>query len=174
MPHPFARPEIVPSLPRELLLVGRRENVAFPEWGLTRVRAKIDTGAYSSALDVAQYELFEGEDGLPMVRLRLCGRGRSARVRIVEAPVVGTVVVANTSGARERRPLIEPLMRLGPVVRRIRLTVANRIHMRCRMLLGRQALADTFLVDVRGKDLLRGPSSEKGAEETGSAGQPRI
>jgi hypothetical protein len=137
-----------------LLVVGRRERVCFPEWGLDRVRAKIDTGAFSSSLDVRRYELFAGEDG-PMVRLELLRhRKRPQEIQVVLAPVVGTVSVRNSSGQRESRPLIEPLVRIGPVTRRIRLTVTNRQPMRCPMLLGRQALAGWFLVDVRLKDLL--------------------
>ena len=51
----------------------------------------------------------------------------------------------------ERRPVVEALVRLGPVEKRIRLTVTNRAVMRCRMLLGREALQDDFVVDVRRK-----------------------
>ena len=51
-----------------------------------------------------------------------------------------------------RSPLFyEPVLSLtwaAAVTKRVRLTVANRAHMRFRMLLGRQALAGDFLVDV--------------------------
>jgi hypothetical protein len=138
----------------ELLVIGRREYVEFPEWGPLRVRAKVDTGAYSSALDVDGFELIE-TGGQIRARLHLVLNRRKARgVRVVETPVVGMVVVACSSGASERRPLIEPLVRLGPIERRIRLTVTNRAPMRYRMLLGRQALAGHFLVDVGGAYLL--------------------
>jgi len=63
-------------------------------------------------------------------------------------------VVSNSGGGRERRPLLEALVRLGPVETRIRLTVTNRSHMRFRMLLGRRALAGTFVVDVSRKYVL--------------------
>jgi hypothetical protein len=149
-------PPGVPPLPDGLLLIGRREWVSFPEWDLPPLRAKIDTGAYSSALDVAGYELYEAPDAVLMARLRLVlSRRRPQRVEEVDAPVVRLVTVRNSSGLREQRPLVEPLIRLGPVTRRIRLTITNRARMRTRMLLGRQALAGAFLVDVRSKDLLR-------------------
>jgi hypothetical protein len=147
------------TLPRSVRLIGRREHVDFPEWGLRNVRAKVDTGAYSSVLDVADYELFE-VDGRPMVRVQPASRRRTGRGTF-EAPVVRLVTVANSSGAQERRPLIEALVRLGPVTRRIRLTIANRCRMRCRMLLGRQALAGAFLVDVSRKDLLRSEETSR-------------
>jgi ribosomal protein S6--L-glutamate ligase len=72
--------------------------------------------------------------------------------------VLRTVVVSNSGGMREERPLIEAAVRLGPVHKRIHLTVTNRARMRFRMILGRQALAGSFIVDVSRKYLLRGGS----------------
>jgi hypothetical protein len=43
---------------------------------------------------------------------------------------------------------VAALVRLGPVEKRIRLTIANRAAMRYPMILGREALAGSFLVDV--------------------------
>lgn len=143
----------------QLQLIGRREHVDFPEWGLKRVRAKVDTGAYSSTLDVAGYELLDGESG-PLALLRLALNRRCPdSVRVVRTPVVGFTKVRSSTGCQETRPVIEALIRLGSVSRRIRLTVTDRSRMRCRMLLGRQALAGAFLVDVRGKDLLTRPGT---------------
>lgn len=134
-----------------LLLVGRKERLDFPEWGLHRVRAKIDTGAYSSALDVLEYEIL---DKGRTARLHIAIRRRPAREKVILAPIVGVANVRSTSGHLESRPLIEPLVRLGPVTFRPRLTVTCRAEMRCRMLLGRQALTGRFLVDVRSRYLL--------------------
>jgi hypothetical protein len=142
-------------LPDGHLLIGRREHVSFPAWGLARVRAKVDTGAYSSALDVAGYALLETPGGL-VARLTLAPyRRHPERVMVVEAPVARMVRVACSSGKRQLRPLLEVDVVLGPLTRRIRLTVADRAGLRTPMLLGRQALAGTFLVDVGRKYLLR-------------------
>ncbi len=139
------------------VLIGRREYLAFPEWGLRRVRAKIDTGAWSSALDVADCTLEEGPAG-EMAHLRLVLNPRRPR-RVVEVrtPVLRQAVVRHTGGQCEVRPVVEALVRLGPVQKRIRLTVTNRSHMRCRMILGRQALAGSFVVDVSRKYLVETP-----------------
>jgi hypothetical protein len=146
--------EAGPQQVQQLLRIGRREHVDFPEWGVARVRAKIDTGAYSSALDVAGHELLETEEG-PVAELRLIlNRRRRGAVRVVRTPVVGFTTVRSTTGCQQRRPVISALIRLGPVTRRIRLTVTDRSCMRCRMLLGREALAGAFVVDVQSKDLL--------------------
>ena len=136
------------------LRIGWKERLDFPEWGLRRVRVKVDTGARTSALDAVGYDLVEGERGL-VARLRLdLRRRRAGRIKEVETPVVCMTVVRNTGGIREHRPVVEALVRLGPVERRIRLTIASRAGMCCPMILGREALAGAFVVDVSGKYLL--------------------
>jgi hypothetical protein len=155
IPEPTGPPVAAP--PPGALLIGRKEYLAFPEWGLRRVRVKIDTGAWSSALDVADCELEEGSSGL-MAHLRLAlNPRRPYRVVEVRTPVLRTTVVRHPGGQCEERPVVEALVRLGPVEKRIRLTVTNRAHMRCRMILGRQALAGSFLVDVSRKYLVQTP-----------------
>jgi hypothetical protein len=145
-----------------LLLIGRREYVDFPDWGVRRIRAKIDTGAWSSALDVSGYELGEDERGRPVAHFRLERARQGARRVKVTAPVVGMVSVTSSTGTREQRPLLEVPIRVGPVTRSIRLTLANRLGRRTPMLLGRQALAGVFLVDVRSKYLLTGQDPAPG------------
>ena len=144
-------------LPSPPLVVGWKEYLDLPDWDITGVRAKIDTGARTSALDVAGYELWHDADlGGLRIRLRLAlRRRRLARLTTVEAPVLAIVAVRNSGGACEHRPLIETVIRLGPVQKRIRLTVTNRSAMRFRMILGRQALAGDFQVDVARTYLLR-------------------
>lgn len=136
-------------------MIGRRERVGFPAWGL-RLRAKVDTGAFSSSLDVAEYEVVETESG-SVVRMAIAvSRRHPERVLRVEEPMVRSVYVRSSSGCRVLRPLIEPVVSMGDVTRRVRLTVTDRSKMRFRMLLGRQAIAGLFLVDVREKYLLGG------------------
>jgi hypothetical protein len=137
------------------LPIGWKERLDFPEWGLKRVRVKIDTGARTSALGVAACEIVEIPGRGKVARLRLVlNRRRPGRVRVVETPVLDTVVVSNSAGAREERPLVEAEVRIGPVRKRIRLTITNRAAMRFPMILGREALAGDFIVDVSRQNLL--------------------
>lgn len=136
--------------------IGWKEYVELPEWNLRRIRAKVDTGARTSVLDVAGYDLIDVPGGGQVARLRLAlSRRHPERVTVVEAAVLCLVVVRNTGGTPEVRPLLETTLRLGPVCKRIRLTVTNRAPMRFRMLLGRLTLAGDFVVDVSQKYLLR-------------------
>ncbi len=137
------------------LLIGWKEYVAFPEWGLRRLRVKVDTGACSSALDVEGYELEEYSDAT-VARVQLVlNRKKPGRVRVVEAPVLGFTRVVCSSGVCEQRPVVAALVRLGTVEKRVRLTLTkNRAALRHRMLLGREALNGTFVVDPSRKFLL--------------------
>jgi hypothetical protein len=138
------------------LWIGWKEYLDFPEWQIRRVRVKVDTGARTSALDVLDYEVRDTDSGaVAFLRLAL-SRKHPERVVTVQAPVIGMVCVRNTGGQDECRPVIEPVVRLGWVEKRIRLTLTNRSHMRYRMILGRQALLGTFVVDVSRKYLLKG------------------
>jgi len=137
------------------LLVGWKEYLALPELGVKRIKVKIDTGARTSALDVVSYELRPVDAGL-VADLRLAlDRKHPDRLTVVQVPVLRTIVVSNSSGIREQRPLIETSIRLGPVTKRVRLSITNRAGMRFRMILGRKALEGDFVVDVSRKYVLR-------------------
>jgi hypothetical protein len=138
------------------LVIGWKERLDFPAWGIRRVKAKVDTGARTSALDAVSYELYHADGVGLCIRLRLALMHKHVgELRVVEVPVLRMVVVRNSGGMHEQRPLIETEIRLGPVCKRVRLTVTNRAGMRFRVILGRLALADDFVVDVSKKYLLR-------------------
>jgi hypothetical protein len=137
------------------LTIGWKERVDFPAWSIRRVKVKIDTGARTSALGVLSYDLRQTDSGL-VADLRLAlSRKHPERVTIVTVPVLETVVVTSSTGIQEQRPLIETVIRLGPVTKRIYMTVTNRSRMLFRMILGRKALEGDFVVDVSKKYLLR-------------------
>jgi hypothetical protein len=149
------------------LIVGWKEYLDFPDWGIYRLKAKVDTGARTSALD-ARYTIHKTPAGL-VAELQLpLGKRPGGRVAVVRAPVVGMVRVSNSGGMREERPLIETTLQLGPVTKRIRLTVTSRASMLFRVILGRKALEGDFLVDVSRKYLC-GKRRDSGSGE----GSPR-
>lgn len=156
MLEPSAHPLDTLSANRQPLAIGWKEYLHFTEWDLRRIRVKIDTGARSSALDVVRYELIETAEGRMMATLYLAlDRRHPGRFTRIHTPVLRTVTVRNTSGQSEERPLVETAVRIGPVHKRIRITITNRSCMRYRMILGREALAPDFLVDVSRKYLLK-------------------
>jgi hypothetical protein len=137
------------------LLIGWKEIVDFPDWRLRKVRVKIDTGARTSALDVSSYELHQEADGL-VAELRLTlYRKHPERVKVVRVPVLRMVVVSNSNGMKEQRPLIETRIRLGDFTKTVQLTITNRCTMCFPVILGRKFLEGDFVVDVSRKFVLR-------------------
>src|SRR5262249_28550654 len=112
------------------LLIGWKEYVELPDWGIRRLKVKIDTGARTSVLDVAGYELEDvpGQGLVARLQLRLY-RKHPERLTVVQAPVLRMIEVRNSGGVAEQRPLIETRIRLGLVCKPVRLTITNRAGM---------------------------------------------
>lgn len=134
------------------LVIGWREWVSAPEWGIDRLRAKIDTGARTSAIHVSSIEDLEGG----RLRFDVVRRERPRRRTVtVEADHVREARVRPSTGRTQRRPVVRTLIRIGDWEREIELSLVCREGMLCRMLLGRRAL-DGLLVDPVRKDILGG------------------
>lgn len=135
-----------------LPVLGWKEDAALPEWGIPRLRVKLDTGAKTSAIHVRSSEVIgehhrEGR-ALPVLRLIIpLSRLHQDRIATVEAPVIGYKNVRDTSATAENRPVVRTRLVCGPIDREIDVTVTDRTGMIFRMILGRQALAGHALVD---------------------------
>ncbi|TXD35569.1 ATP-dependent zinc protease [Lujinxingia vulgaris] len=128
-------------------IIGWREWVGLPELGLGRIKAKIDTGARTSALHAENIELFE-RDGEPWVRFEVRPHQRSARDgAVAEYPLHDRRVVRSSSGHEEFRVVIRPVVEVLGQRYAIDLTLTDRKAMGFRMLLGRHAVRGRFLVD---------------------------
>ncbi len=138
-------------------VIGWREWVALPELGVSRVRAKIDTGARSSSLHAYHMERFEIE-GVQMVRFRPEPGKTSASV---EVPVIAERTVRNPGGRQEIRPVINTRLRWNGRLWRIELNLTRRDEMGFRMLLGRQALRNRRILIDPGRSFLGGADPRK-------------
>lgn len=133
-----------PTGSRSHHVIGWSELADLPDWGISRLRAKIDTGARTSALHV--------EDLVYLTRdrvsfdVRLHRRQPERRVRVV-APVTRRGRVRSSSGHYETRIFVQTRFQIGPVIRPIEISLVDREGMLFRMLIGRIALAGFFLVD---------------------------
>lgn len=125
--------------------------VALPAWDIPKIRAKIDTGARTSAIHVSAVEDLPGERVRFQVVLREQPRRRS---QWVEAPIARRSVVKPSSGDRQDRVVCVTPMLLGGVEREIEVSLVCRQGMLCRMLVGRRAIAGDFLVDPDRRYLL--------------------
>lgn len=130
-----------------LTLVGWREWVDLPQLGILRMKAKIDTGARTSALHAWDIEPFD-VNGAPWVRFNLHPIQRNNRSVIsCEAAVIDRRFVRNTGGKQEMRYVIETGVTLGNISWTIEVTLTNRDKMGFRLLLGRTAVKNRFLIN---------------------------
>lgn len=137
-------------------LAGWREWLALPELGIPAIRAKLDTGARSSALHVDDMALFE-RDGLRHVRFALRPGPDLARVE-KEAEVIDIRPVTDSGGRTRERPFIRTTLQLADGSHwSIEMNLTNRADMLFPMLLGRTAMADRLRVDPAQSFLLGRP-----------------
>ena len=129
-----------------LPVFGWRERVALPRLGIDRIKAKLDTGARSSALHVESVEPFLRE-GVRWLRFEVL-TGRHARHPFVcEAPALARRRVRDSGGHVSERWFIETDVALGPLRLGMEMSLTDRCGMLFPMLLGRTALAGRMLVD---------------------------
>lgn len=144
-------------------MIGWREWATLVDLGSVRVKAKIDTGARTSALHAFALEEIE-VDGITHARFEIHPeQKRSHPSVLVEAAIVDRRAVRNSGGAVETRPVITTFVRLGDHAFPIDLTLTRRDEMGFRMLLGRSAVRRRFLIDPGRSYLTNTDSAPKGS-----------
>jgi hypothetical protein len=143
--------------------IGWRENIGLPAMGISSLKAKIDTGARTSALH-ANVIGTRAVDGRRMVEFDLPAALKlPSRRRLM--PVVDKRDIKNTSGIAEKRYVIETLLVLGDRRWKIEITLADRNDMTFEMIIGRTAIRDhRLLVDPSRSFLLGTPGRPRASK----------
>ena len=128
-------------------IIGWREWVALPEFDLPHIKAKVDTGARTSALHAYFVEPFhKGEE--EWVRFGVHPLQRNSRIeKVCVAPIIDKRWVTDSGGHKEERYVISTDIKIADTVFNAELTLTNRDTMIFRMLLGRTALKKRFVID---------------------------
>lgn len=143
----------------EKIIVGWREWLALPDLGIPALKAKIDTGARTSALHAFALAPFDNA-GQMWVRFYLhLSKSHPDQVVCCEAAVIDQREVSDSGGHRELRYVISTTVTLAGHHWPIEITLTNRDTMRFPMLLGRTAMQGRVLVDPAASYRLTSPSA---------------
>jgi ribosomal protein S6--L-glutamate ligase len=145
---------------QEKVIVGSEEWCAFPALGIPTIKARVDSGAKTSALHAINIAPFikEGEN---WVKFDVNPIQKNIKTVIhCEAKLVGKRIVKSSSGFREQRYVIASELEIGGQHWAIEITLTNRDSMGFRMLLGREAMSGRVLVDPEQKYLLGQPTND--------------
>jgi hypothetical protein len=144
------------------IVAGWNERVDLPEWGIYGIRAKLDTGAKTSSLHVSSLKLLKGRKRVKFSIISI--RKKARKTLTLVAPVSRISKVKTSPKHVENRVFIKTTCRLGPVENKIEINLIDRTGMIYRMLLGRTALSNHFLVDSSRFRLLDSHRKKQGAK----------
>ena len=129
---------------KKLKIIGWKETVDLPDWGIESIIAKSDTGARRSALDVCNVvELPNQQIQFDIV----LDRKDRSRTRTVVAPIDHQTHVRSSNGEQHERYFVRTRVVIHGRTKEVEFSLVSRESMVCRILLGRKALEGDFLVD---------------------------
>ncbi|MEX0995172.1 MAG: RimK/LysX family protein [Balneolaceae bacterium] len=130
-------------------LIGRIEKVDFPDLNVFQLKAKIDTGAYTSSLHCHKIELNSSKKDVSFYLLD--PSHPEYNEQIITSPVEDIRSVRSSNGLAEDRIIIKTRIYLHECLEMIQLSLTDRSEMRYPVLLGRKFLQDRYIVDVSKK-----------------------
>ncbi len=141
-----------------LKIIGRLEQVSFPEWDLIGLDAKIDTGAYTSSLHC--HHIVKTDDS--NIRFNLLDPSHDIyNEKLFELPIHKEKTVKSSNGIKEQRFIVKTKIELMNKLFDVELSLTDRSEMSYPVLIGRKLLKNRFLVDVSGKYLSNKNTNEE-------------
>ncbi|MFQ3173483.1 MAG: ribosomal protein S6--L-glutamate ligase [Flavobacterium sp.] len=142
------------------VILGSEEWCSFPELGIPTIKARVDSGAKTSALHAINIAPFIKNEA-NWVRFDINPIQNNLKTVIhCEAPLIDKRIVKSSSGFREQRYVIQTNLEIGNSTWPIEMTLTNRDSMGFRMLLGREAMSGRVLVDPEQQYLLGQPTTD--------------
>lgn len=131
----------------ELALIGCEEWCVFENMGIPAIKARVDSGAKTSSIQATNIKVYnKGAQEWVKFEVNPLQENRSIAIEC-DARLVDRRMVKSSSGISEERLVVKSFMTLGDASFDIELTLANRDTMEYRMLLGREALNDRYIVN---------------------------
>lgn len=142
------------------VILGSEEWCSFPDIGIPAIKARVDSGAKTSALHAINIAPFIKNEN-NWVKFDINPIQNNVRTVIhCEAPLIAKRIVKSSNGFREQRYVIQTTLQMGSNSWDIEMTLTNRDSMGFRMLLGREAMMGRVIVDPEKDYLLDAPTEE--------------
>ena len=137
----------VSDMKKNKLIVGWREWVSLPDLEIKSIKAKMDTGARTSALHTYFIEPI-GDPEKPMVRFGVYPKQKSDKNGVIcTADIIDHRRIVDSGGHPELRYIIRTSILVGDLKWPIDLSLTNREQMRFRLLIGRAAISEKLIID---------------------------
>lgn len=135
--------------------IGRTDKVNLPELGLFEVQAKIDTGAYTSAIHCSKIHVDTNKEGKELLVYTISGNrlGKGMRARKFKTENFKLKMIRSSNGQVQQRYVIKTKLKLFNKIYNTEFSLSDRSHMKNPILLGRKLLNGRFVVDVAEEDL---------------------
>ena len=135
--------------------IGRTDKVDLPTLGLDNVQAKIDTGAYTSAIHCSKIHLEKDETGKDLLTYTISGSrlGKGMKARKFRTAEFKLKKIRSSNGQVQERYIIKTKIKLFNKIYHTEFSLSDRSHMKNPILLGRKLLSGRFVVDVAAEDL---------------------
>lgn len=136
------------------ILIGCHEWCSLPDLGIKNIRAKIDTGAKTSALHAENIHLIKknGVEYISFILTPFLGEIGKHQTCIRKIKDLRNIISSN--GIKEQRFIIDAIINLGGIKKNIDISLTNRHLMRFNLLLGREALIPDYIIDPSKKNIL--------------------
>jgi len=121
----------------ERITIGEVEDVILIPWRV-KLPARIDTGAATSSLDARELKV---KNNIAEFKLPKKYGGLLLRLPVVEWQNI------RSADFKERRPVVEITLCMGPKLIRTQVTLNDRSLVRYPLIIGRNILKDNFIVD---------------------------
>jgi hypothetical protein len=132
---------------KQLMTLGWREWISLPDLGLAHIKAKVDTGARTSAIHAFALRTYE-KGGQERVEFRMHpNQNDTETVVVCDAAIVDKRIVTDSGGHKEERFVIETTLQIGEHSWPIEATLTARDNMLFRMLIGRTAMKRRAVVN---------------------------
>ncbi|WP_299819602.1 RimK/LysX family protein [uncultured Pontibacter sp.] len=138
----------------EKKVIGRRELVSFPDLDIDEIEAKVDTGAFTSAIHCSDIHEEIRPDGTKVICLDLLDPSHPQynhkKLWFAEYDLRE---IKSSIGERQERYVIKTKIRLFDETVEAEFSLSDRSDMKYPVLIGRKLLKGRFIVDVSRKNL---------------------